>query len=269
MSPLKKRRPSSSTFLGSVDSGAAAAQSRGSSFEGVFSRYTVTTHCGHRFHLDCLQSTRSFEMSNCPMCREELPPGITPAKKSAIAGSRALGGGVNVIPSAANSASSPSALRDAAHNGAGGPGGGGGSVGPGVRGAARRRATHEPEPAAEVRHAAGVGAGPGRGGDPAAAGRERAANYQRPQNKARVVGEQQCDAGDDARGGAERGEQCAPRAARGTRGREVQEQGVRHLVTDVWGRGVERGNEGREWKCGGEESGGGGAWRGKEEKGEN
>ena len=120
MSPLKKRRPSSSTFLGSVDSGAAAAQSCGSSFEGVFSRYTVTTHCDHRFHLDCLQSTRSFEMSNCPMCREEVPPGITPAKKSAIAGSRPLYGGVNVLPSAANSASSPSALRDAAHNGAGG-----------------------------------------------------------------------------------------------------------------------------------------------------
>ena len=107
MSPLKKRRPSSSTFLGSVDSGAAAAQSCGSSFEGVFSRYTVTTHCDHRFHLDCLQSTRSFEMSNCPMCREEVPPGITPAKKSAIAGSRPLYGGVNVLPSAANSASSP------------------------------------------------------------------------------------------------------------------------------------------------------------------
>ncbi|GMI49836.1 hypothetical protein ScalyP_jg4071 [Parmales sp. scaly parma] len=47
----------------------------------AYTRYTVITHCGHCFHLDCLQRTRNFDMSNCPMCREDLPPGITPAKK--------------------------------------------------------------------------------------------------------------------------------------------------------------------------------------------
>ena len=28
-----------------------------------FERYTVITHCGHRFHLDCLQSTRNFDIT--------------------------------------------------------------------------------------------------------------------------------------------------------------------------------------------------------------
>ena len=54
---------------------------RGSGADDDPKRYTVITHCGHRFHLDCLQSTRNFDMTGCPMCRAELPSGITPAKK--------------------------------------------------------------------------------------------------------------------------------------------------------------------------------------------
>ncbi|GMH50467.1 hypothetical protein TL16_g00779 [Triparma laevis f. inornata] len=54
---------------------------RGENGENVYERYTVITHCGHRFHLDCLQSTRTYDMTGCPMCRAELPSGITPAKK--------------------------------------------------------------------------------------------------------------------------------------------------------------------------------------------
>ncbi|GMI33270.1 hypothetical protein TeGR_g7614 [Tetraparma gracilis] len=45
-------------------------------------RYLVTTHCGHTFHLDCLQSTKAADMVTCPMCRSDLPSGITPAKKN-------------------------------------------------------------------------------------------------------------------------------------------------------------------------------------------
>jgi len=49
--------------------------------DNTCSRYVVITHCGHQFHLDCLQRTRNFDMNNCPMCREDLPPGITPFKE--------------------------------------------------------------------------------------------------------------------------------------------------------------------------------------------
>ena len=61
MSPLKKKR-------GEEEAGRE--------------KYTVTTHCGHTFHLDCLQSQKSFDMTACPMCRTDLPKGLTPAKKA-------------------------------------------------------------------------------------------------------------------------------------------------------------------------------------------
>uniref|UniRef100_A0A7S1TSK7 RING-type domain-containing protein n=1 Tax=Phaeomonas parva TaxID=124430 RepID=A0A7S1TSK7_9STRA len=64
-------------------------------------RYVVTTYCGHRFHLECLQESRAFGVDGCPMCRQDLPHGITPAKKrgtgwkritSAAEGNRLLSG---------------------------------------------------------------------------------------------------------------------------------------------------------------------------------
>jgi hypothetical protein len=60
MSPLKKKR-------GSEEAGSE--------------KYTITTHCGHTFHLDCLQSQRSFDIIGCPMCRTDLPKGLTPVRK--------------------------------------------------------------------------------------------------------------------------------------------------------------------------------------------
>ncbi len=46
--------------------------------------YTVTTPCGHTFHLKCLVDTRAHDMGDCPMCRAVLPPGITPQRKKVI-----------------------------------------------------------------------------------------------------------------------------------------------------------------------------------------
>ncbi|GMH69130.1 hypothetical protein TrRE_jg8201, partial [Triparma retinervis] len=61
---------------------------------GAGDRYTVITKCGHQFHLDCLQAVRESKDENmsCPMCREELPPGITPGKKSAQQTCQLIGG---------------------------------------------------------------------------------------------------------------------------------------------------------------------------------
>ena len=37
------------------------------------------TPCGHEFHLDCLRSCREYKNNTgCPLCRTQLPPGLTP-----------------------------------------------------------------------------------------------------------------------------------------------------------------------------------------------
>jgi hypothetical protein len=42
----------------------------------------VRTNCGHEFHLACLKRNREFSHT-CPMCREPLAQGLTPASQHA------------------------------------------------------------------------------------------------------------------------------------------------------------------------------------------
>ena len=39
---------------------------------------TFVLPCNHEFHRECLQNCREFKTSCCPLCRAELPPGLTP-----------------------------------------------------------------------------------------------------------------------------------------------------------------------------------------------
>ncbi len=36
------------------------------------------TPCSHHFHLSCLRGCREYHTSGCPLCRSQLPPGLTP-----------------------------------------------------------------------------------------------------------------------------------------------------------------------------------------------